>query len=50
LHSVFDGDPIANDDVVLDEYVRTYVAVPTDLSSGQYNHELPDLSAFADLS
>ena len=43
LDAVLDGDVIANHGFVLDEAVRTDIAVLADLGFGQHNTKLPDV-------
>ena len=45
ITATFDGNVIANANVVFDEAVAIYVAVGADPSSGEYYGKLPDMAA-----
>jgi hypothetical protein len=48
LHPGFHGDPITDDDVILNQAVRADITFIANHGTGQYNHELPYPRAPAD--
>jgi hypothetical protein len=42
LHTAFHSDSISHDNVILDEYIRTNIALRTNLRTRQHDTELPN--------